>query len=732
MLNLIARAVLFLIAVLVACPIRVHLAQTGLDASWAVALNDAASRGLIHGRDIAFTYGPWAWVALPMGANIDAAVKWQIAMWAVYAGAVGYLFFFRKIGLLNLALFAACVFEGARTFSDYGYAGPDIFLAFTVLLLLVCAADSMYWLLFLCFAIALTGALFLIKLTSGIFAASAIVLWVIASKRPVGMAAALFGIPAALAAAFFLHYPSLEVLTMYVRAALDISSGFSVAMSTPGETAADIRDVSLLAIGFIALAAVLAWRKQHKAFAIALSLAGPLFLSFKHSFIRPAGHMEIFFTTAPLLLGAVVLATDFEGRKNWPVLAVIAAMALVWIPRSGTLSTRAWPVLSVTADPAELAADRIENLPRVPTAVFPYESAIPIVSGVESRPFPVIQAYQSYTRSLDAWNASAIVKAEQIVVHWDTVDGRHPFLDAPALTLAMMEHYDFAQDLGHRILLKRRATPRFTSFRKTGDAVLKIGEALKMPPSTKPQLMRVDLKLNLRGQLMKLLWKLPPAQILLSAPGGRVLAARLVPDVLGNPGGLSFMPSSLDDLRKMLEKDILTDPYNEIVIAADYYEREAKVEYFEIEDWKGVTLERDASLDLTKLLNQGEARAAKIDTINDSGVASLGATEIAAVPAASGYVIVKGWAFDFFDTKPASAVYLQVDGNKFVKTTYGQSRMDNVALFNHNYALAPTGFSAAIPNSRLGPGVHELRVIVISVDGKKYATGAKQIRFQTR
>ncbi len=717
---------------LVACPVRVHHAQTGLDASWAVALNDAATRGLIHGRDIAFTYGPWAWVALPMGANIDSAVKWQFAMWAVYAGALGYLFFVCRIGLLNLALFTACVFQGARTFSDYGYAGPDIFLAFTVLLLLVCAAESIYWLLFLCLAIALTGALFLIKLTSGIFAASAIVLWAIASKRPVGVATAVLGIPAALTAAFFLHYASVEVLTMYVRAALEISSGFSVAMSTPGETTADIRDVSLLTIGFIALAVALAWRQQHRAFAIALSLAGPLFLSFKHSFIRPAGHMEIFFTTAPLLLAAVVLAADFEGRKNWLVLAVVAAMALVWIPRSGTLSPRAWPVLSVKADPAALAPDRIENLPRVPTAVFPYETAIPIASGVESRPFPVIQAYQSYTRSLDSWNAASITNAAQIVVHWDTVDGRHPFLDAPALTLAMMQHYDYAQDLGHRALLKRRPAPRFTSIRKTGDAVLKIGEALQMPPSSRPRLMSVNLKLNPQGQILKLLWKLPPAQILLSAPGGRVLAARLVPDVLGNPAGLSFMPSSLDDLRKMLEKDILTDPYNEIVINADYYEREAKVEYFEIEDWKGVTIERDVSPDFTKLLDQGEARAAKIDTINDVDVASLGANEIATVPAANGYVIVKGWAFDFFETKPASAVYLQLDGSTFIGTTYGQSRMDNVALFNHNYALAPTGFSAAIPNSRLGPGAHEMRVFVVSVDGKKYATGAKQIRFQTR
>ena len=120
-----------------------------------------------------------------------------------------------------------------------------------------------------------------------------------------------------------------------------------------------------------------------------------------------------------------------------------------------------------------------------------------------------------------------------------------------------------------------------------------------------------------------------------------------------------------------------------------------------------------------------------MDLINETGVGSLGDGEVASVPCPNGYAIVRGWAFDFFAMKPASAVYLQIDG-RLVRTNYGESRLDNVALFGHDQGLAPTGFSAAIPLTRLGSGAHEIRIVVVSPDGRKYSTSAKSVRFKTQ
>ncbi len=748
------HAVLYLAALLAACPIRFHAAGAGLDQSWAVGLNIAAQQGLVHGRDIAFTYGPWAWAALPMGSQLSSGIAWQLAMWALFACVTAYLFFFRDLPLVNLAVFAGCVLAGARTFTDFGYAGPDSYLSFIVLLLLVCALQSTYWLLALCAAIALTGALFLIKLTAGIFALSALVMWpagmfLLGEKQKARVAAltVAVGTPAACAAMYWLHAGSLTTLSAYVRAALDISSGFAVAMSGPGETFVDLRDAALLFAGFLALAGVLYWRKQ-RAFVAALMLSGPLFLSFKHSFIRPAGHTEILFAVVPLLLGASVLSADLHKR---PVAAAVAAVALVWLQReSGMLGLprfeQARRILDMGALKAALEAesktalapDVIPELPKRPTAVFPFESAILAANAAEFRPFPVFQTYQAYTPFLDGWNAATLADParapQQLVVHWASVDGRHPFLDAPSLTMAMMRYYDFAADLtGARLLLTRRSTPRFGDARKVGEAVLELGKPLAID-NTKPLLVRVEMKLNLKGQLSKLLWKLPPSQVLLSAKGGRVLSARLVPDVLAGAGaGMSFVPESLANLKEILTENIIRDPYGELLISGEaqpYYEPKAKVEFYEIDGWK-VAMQQSETHRLETLINQGEARAAKIDSINETGVSSLAPNEVPTIDCPQGFALVRGWAFDFFESKPASAVYLQIDGKDLIKTDYGQSRMDNVALFRVR-SLEHTGFSAAIPANRLGAEAHEMRLVVVSPDGKRYSASSTPVRFRVK
>ncbi len=657
-----------------------------------------------------------------MNTGAFPGIAWQFAVWILYGAVSGWLFFRGGIRLGNLALFAACLYAGSRILSS------EILLGFAILLLLVCAAES-FWAAGV--ALASMGALFSMNPTAGLCAASAILIWAIADpRRRVAAPIALIGIPVAFVA-----------LVRNPRTAFDIVSGYCVAMSAGVESFADLRDALLLVAGFATLAATLAWRKQ-PAFPIAICLAGPLSIAFKYAFVRPDEHLWIFFSVVPLLLAAAVLAMDF-GKNAWPSAAAVAAIALLWIPRADTAAFDPWEglrnarrLLDMPALRAELQAqrdaalapDRIEELPRASTAVFPYEAAIPFASGVESRPFPSIQAHRAYTRWLDAANATGLT-AQQIVVHWDTVDGRHPFLDAPRLTLAMLQHYDFSRELpGGRLLLQRRAGPRFQVIRKTGEATLRIGQALTLPPSAKPQLMRVDLKLTAQGQLRKLFWKLPPARILLSAPGGRVLAARLIPDVLGNPGGVSFLPANLGELRQILEQNSIRDAYNEMVIYTDSYEAEAKVEYFEIGDWDATIQQAPAAPDLSGLVNQGEARAARIDSMNGAGA---GEADISTIPCPDGYVSIRGWAFDYSERKPASAVYLQIDGRLF-RTDYGESRMDNVALFDRNYALARTGFSTAIPLTRLGEGVHEMRVVVLSPDGRKYSTGAKPVRFQTQ
>jgi hypothetical protein len=131
-------------------PVRYHFENTGLDASWAVALNYFHVKGLVFGRDVGFTYGPLGYLILPMplGSNLEQGLLFQAAMWVLFMALLSWLIFFRRIPLYRLAIFAICAIPGADIFYEFGYAGPDVFMVLLVLLLLGITTRERHWAVF--------------------------------------------------------------------------------------------------------------------------------------------------------------------------------------------------------------------------------------------------------------------------------------------------------------------------------------------------------------------------------------------------------------------------------------------------------------------------------------------------------------------------------------------------------------------------------------------------------
>src|ERR1044071_7654482 len=99
-------------------------------------------------------------------------------------------------------------------------------------------------------------------------------------------------------------------------------------MGEGGDTRGLITAVLLLAAWPLCVA-LLYWRRI-PAFIFAFACLGPLFLEFKHSFAREAGHIEIFFLFVPLLFGLVALFTRIRRRDVWYVAAACALVAAIW------------------------------------------------------------------------------------------------------------------------------------------------------------------------------------------------------------------------------------------------------------------------------------------------------------------------------------------------------------------------------------------------------------------
>lgn len=276
------RALLVASIALIAWPVRWYPVTAGPDASWAFAVNDAHARGLIFGRDVYFTYGPLAWLALPMdiGGNLWQGIAFQVFSWGVFTGAVGWLAFDRRIALRHLLGFAVCLLAGRRTFHYYDYVGPELFLAFLALLLLGAAATERKWYGFHTASWTIGVMLLFVKFTAGIMVLSAVTLFaagVAVHDRPKAFqsaAAAAIGVPLLFAAGYLVYCPSAAALARYLRAGLEISSGYSAAMTLAGPHGPLFLALAIV-VSWVFLTVVL-YRIRDRAFPIALAFLGPL------------------------------------------------------------------------------------------------------------------------------------------------------------------------------------------------------------------------------------------------------------------------------------------------------------------------------------------------------------------------------------------------------------------------------------------------------------------------
>src|SRR5205807_2252249 len=147
----------------------------GLDSSWATGLNYFHAHGFIFGQDVEFTYGPLAYLTLPMamGSNLRQGIAFQVFIWAIFVSFFAWYTFVHRPPLINITAAAVCMFAGSRLFSEFGYAGPDFFIGVLTLFFIAATGVTRRWYLFWTAAILATVMLCFIKLSTGTAALSA-------------------------------------------------------------------------------------------------------------------------------------------------------------------------------------------------------------------------------------------------------------------------------------------------------------------------------------------------------------------------------------------------------------------------------------------------------------------------------------------------------------------------------------------------------------------------------
>ena len=132
--------------------------------------------------------------------------------------------------------------------------------------------------------------------------------------------------------------------------------------------------------------------------------------------------------------------------------------------------------------------------------------------------------------------------------------------------------------------------------------------------------------------------------------------------------------------------------------------------------------------ELSGLSSVSSSTGSSIGSINGTRVNSQDQPVV--IPEGKPFVRVNGWAVDARAKKSAGGVYVDVDGKLF-PALYGNSTRSLVNRFDVS-AYQNSGFVRTIPMSEIGPGKHELSLVVVTSDREGYYRPDQTVTFEVR
>ena len=542
-----------LTAVALFVPLAPVLPASGLDHSWMLGMNQAVAQGLVFGRDIVFTFGPYAsaytrefhpatdarmlWSTLFLAASFalvatvvfrDARWPWRLALPVVLAGFVysrdALLFFMPLLAGAHVFLVAS----PRRTATTADDEAPDPTSAAPAR-----PGDTVATLGLLAASFAPLGLLPLIKgsLLVACVAVAGLAAMALATQRRRAAAAVVAGVPGVvLVVAWLLAAQPPAALPGYFAAMLPITGGYTEAMSEDGSR--------LQIAGYLVAAAVLLgaflvgrWRNV-PAIALAGMFAAVLFLGFKGGFVRHDFHAVL---AGNLMLLAAVLAGAL--LPGWRAVVVLVAGVVAWavvdagfvhstpaevarrasalytMPWHGArerLRDPAWPERRFDSRLAEIAASG--GLPKLDGTVdlYAHDQAFLIAAGNRWHPRPVLQSYSAYTPGLAERNRRHLAgdgRPRRLLFAVQPLGDRLPALDDGASWPELLARYrprSFAN--GFLVLAERGGGGRMPAFRpSTGRREARLGDWIDVPRGA--VFAKLDVQPTLLGRAATALFK---------------------------------------------------------------------------------------------------------------------------------------------------------------------------------------------------------------------------------
>ncbi|QGZ89083.1 hypothetical protein [Microcystis aeruginosa] len=391
------------------------------------------------------------------------------------------------------------------------------------------------------------------------------------------------------------NFPSLYE---YILNSWSISSGYSSAMSLTGSKRAFIsliRDINaLLAILCCAVIINLLFRLCNSgSTSLSIALLFPLFLGFKHGFVRQDSHVVLFCIIVLLIISLYFIKIDNNPVKNKPKLYITYLILLLSCVVISTLRNyqfsklnpakvanninRVVLLLDIKKFQAEVQRITSENLVKLnnrlklPDSVLekvqgktidiiPWEFSLIPGNQLNWKPRPIIQSYSAYTEKLDELNYQSLSQSprDYLIYHFQSIDGRHPFFDEPKAFSYVVCNYQLdsvnspfqvpAIKTNFYLLEKQKVsrcspTPLGETTNITWDQVYEL-------PTRNSGITRVQVKFEYSwlGKIVKQLFRIPPVIINVNYLDGTQANFRFVQDNSANGVILSHLPRNDQEL----------------------------------------------------------------------------------------------------------------------------------------------------------------------------------------
>jgi len=559
-LERVLQALLLVTAVFALVPFAPLMPGQSLDDSWVYGINQAVAQGLAIGRDIVFTVGPYASIytggyhpgtdhlmvfgGLYLGLSLGLALvlatrgrRWYLlaGLWVVLAG----LMHSRDALFLAYPLLVA-VFC-CRSALEPGDSGPG--RRWTTILTVI---------LFLPFGLlaAIKGTFLMLGLA---VAALAVMLFLTGGRWTLAVAVvASLGVSTPVF--WLLAGQSLLDLPQYLRAIVEVSSGYTEAMALPGA----VREIVYFLMAASAmLAAIVLERRipvRVRAF-LFLSLLAFLFLAFKGSFVRHDGHATL--AGVSLLIGALVLALALQPSRWVPGAVFLALLAWAYIDshyvntstrsliaRFGSTYATAWYGIKnriTTPDRLQLefqaTLQKIQGQARIrplqgTTDIYAHGQSQLIASGNRWNPRPTFQSYSAYTPALAIGNSRHLIgetAPDNVVFRLEPADDRVPSLDDGASWAQLLTHYRLDAAEHDWLYLRRTPSPAPVA---DGKVITKgrfsLGDTVPVPDHSAAVFASISIRPTWLGRVMGIVYKPDQLQITVALADGTSRTHRLV------------------------------------------------------------------------------------------------------------------------------------------------------------------------------------------------------------